>query len=109
MLAGESLRLVSPCPGGAVCSTLLLLQAPEMADGFWPLCILLFMICLNCACTQLFLVAYAMLCYAKSLQLCPTLCDPIDGSHQAPLSLGFSKQEHWSGLPFPSSMHESEK
>ena len=22
----------------------------------------------------------AMLCYAKSLQLCPTLCDPIDGS-----------------------------
>ena len=24
-------------------------------------------------------------------------------AHQAPLSLGFSKQEHWSGLPFPSS------
>ena len=46
---------------------------------------------------------------AKSLQLCPTLCDPIDGSHQAPLSLGFSRQEHWSGLPFPSPMHESEK
>ena len=39
---------------------------------------------------------------AKSLQSCPTLCDPIDGSHQAPLSLGFSRQEHWSGLPFPS-------
>ena len=49
-----------------------------------------------------------MLCYAKSLQLCLTLCDPIDGSHQAPLSLGFSRQEHWSGLPFPSPMHESE-
>ena len=49
-----------------------------------------------------------MLCYAKSLQLCPTLCDPIDGSHQAPPSLGFSRQEHWSGLPFPSPMHESE-
>ena len=30
-------------------------------------------------------------------------------AHQAPLSLGFSRQEHWSGLPFPSSMHESEK
>ena len=41
-----------------------------------------------------------MLCYAKSLQSCLTLCDPIDGSHQAPLSLGFSRQEHWSGLPF---------
>ena len=29
--------------------------------------------------------------------------------HQAPPSLGFSRQEHWSGLPFPSPMHESEK
>ena len=46
---------------------------------------------------------------AKSLQSCPTLCDPIDGSLQAPPSLGFSRQEHWSGLPFPSPMHESEK
>ena len=42
---------------------------------------------------------------AKSLQLCPTLCDPIDGSppgsaaaHQSPPSLGFSRQEHWSGV-----------
>ena len=46
---------------------------------------------------------------AKSLQSCPTLCDPIDGSHQAPPSLGFSRKEHWSGLPFPSPMQESEK
>ena len=86
---------------------------------------------------------------AKSLQSCPTLCDPIDGSppgspvpgilqarilewvaisfsnawewklkvkslsrvrllatpwtaaHQAPPSMGFSRQEHWSGLPLP--------
>ena len=44
---------------------------------------------------------------AKSRQSCPTLCDPIDGS--LPGSLGFSRQEHWSGLPFPSPMHESEK
>ena len=29
-------------------------------------------------------------------------------AHQAPPSLGFSKQEHWSGLPFPSPMQESE-
>ena len=43
---------------------------------------------------------------AKSLQSCTTLCDPIDGG---PLSLGFSRQEHWSGLPFSSHMHESEK
>ena len=29
-------------------------------------------------------------------------------AHQAPQSLGFSRQEHWSGLPLPSPMHESE-
>ena len=88
---------------------------------------------------------------AKSLQSCPTLCDPIDSSppgspvpgilqartlewvaissntwkwshsvvsnsailwtatHQAPPFMGFSRQEHWSGLPLPSPMHESEK
>ena len=46
---------------------------------------------------------------AKSLQSCPTLCDPIDGSPPGSPSLGFSRQEHWSGLPFPSPMHESEK
>ena len=34
---------------------------------------------------------------------------PLKAAHQAPPSLGFSKQEHWSGLPFPSPMHESEK
>ena len=45
---------------------------------------------------------------AKSLQSCPTLCDPIDSSPPGSPSLGFSRQEHWSGLPFPSPMHESE-
>ena len=34
---------------------------------------------------------------------------PQMAAHQAPLSLEFSRQEHWSGLPFPSPMHESEK
>ena len=29
-----------------------------------------------------------------------TLCDPMDVAHQAPLSLGFPRQEYWSGLPF---------
>ena len=38
--------------------------------------------------------------------LCAT---PETAAHQPPPSLGFSKQEHWSGLPFPSPMHESEK
>ena len=43
---------------------------------------------------------------AKSHQSCPTLCDPIDGTQQAPPSLGFSRQEYWSGLPFPSPSKE---
>ena len=34
-------------------------------------------------------------------QLCPTLCDPWTVVHQAPLSMGFSRQEYWSGLPCP--------
>ena len=47
---------------------------------------------------------------AKSFQSSLTLCDPRDGSPPgSPLSLGFSRQEHWSGLPFPSPVHESEK
>ena len=40
------------------------------------------------------------------VRLCAT---PETAAHQAPLSLGFSRQEHWSGLQFPSPMHESEK
>ena len=46
---------------------------------------------------------------AASLQSCPTLCDPIEGSPPSFPSLGFSRQEHWSGLPFPSPIHETEK
>ena len=39
------------------------------------------------------------------VRLCVT---PETAAHQAPLSLGFSRQEHWSGLSFPPPMHESE-
>ena len=40
------------------------------------------------------------------VRLCAT---PETAAYQAPPSLGFSRQEHWSRLPFPSPMHESEK
>ena len=33
---------------------------------------------------------------------CLGLCDSITVAHRAPLSLGFPRQENWSGLPFPS-------
>ena len=42
------------------------------------------------------------MCCAKSLQSRPALCDPTDIACQAPLSMGFSRQEYWSGLSFPS-------
>ena len=39
---------------------------------------------------------------AKSFQLCPTLCDPVDCSLPgSSLSMEFSRQEYWSGLPCP--------
>ena len=41
---------------------------------------------------------------------CVRFCaTPQTEAYQAPPSLGFSRQEHWSGLPFPSPMHVSEK
>ena len=47
-----------------------------------------------------------LLSHFSCVRLCVT---PETAAHQAPPSLGFSRQEHWSGLPFPSPMHESEK
>ena len=47
-----------------------------------------------------------LLTHFNRVQLCAT---PYRAAHQAPPSLGFSRQEHWSGLPFPSAVHESEK
>ena len=38
---------------------------------------------------------------AKLPQSCPTLFDPWTVAHEAPLSVGFSRQEYWSGLPCP--------
>ena len=49
---------------------------------------------------------HSLLSYFSCVWLCAT---PETAAHQAPPSLGFSRQEHWSGLPFPSPMHESEK
>ena len=45
-----------------------------------------------------------LLSRSSRVRLCAT---PQTAAHQAPPSLGFSRQEHWSRLPFPSPMHES--
>ena len=50
------------------------------------------------------LVADSTLLYSRNesevTHLCTTLCDPMD--YSLPLSMGFSRQEYWSGLSFPS-------
>ena len=52
---------------------------------------------------------YAAAAAAKLLQLCQTLCDPIDGSPSGSTVPGILQARNWSGLPFPSPMHKSEK
>ena len=42
---------------------------------------------------------YITCLHAKSLQSCLTLCNSMTVACQAPLSMGFSRQEHWSGCP----------
>ena len=54
----------------------------------------------------LLLLLLLLLSHFSRVQLCAT---PQMAAHEAPPSLGFSRQEHWNGLPFPSPMHESEK
>ena len=56
----------------------------------------------------MYLSIYLLLLLSRfsRVRLCAT---PKTAAHQAPPSLGFSRQEHWSGLPFLSPMHESEK
>ena len=70
----------------------------------WLLCLLTCSI-LKKKKSLLNILALLLLRHFSRVRLCAT---PLT-AHQAPLSLGFSRQEHWSGLPFPSPMHESEK
>ena len=44
----------------------------------------------------------SVLCYAQSLSRVRLFVTPRTAAHQAPLSMGFSRQEYWNGLPWPS-------
>ena len=55
---------------------------------------------------SLLLLLLLLLSRFSRVRLCAT---PEMAAHQVPLSLGFSRQEHWSGLPLLSPMHESKK
>ena len=72
----------------------------------WSTTPLLWIIISNPARRKLLLLLLLLLSRFSRVRLCAT---PQTAAHQAPPSLGFSRQEHWSGLPFPSPMHESEK
>ena len=53
----------------------------------------------------LLLLLLLLLSHFSRVRLCAT---PETAAYQTPPSLGFSRQEHWSGLPFPSPTRESE-
>ena len=69
-------------------------------ERLFPLALLLLKSCLFCCIlTGADYFVYVPACsVAKS---CLTLCDPVTVVRQAPLSMGFSRQEYWSGLPIP--------
>ena len=64
-------------------------------------------------CSQLCSFRNAMWVFSQANKLSPVtwllMAAARTAAHQAPPSLGFSGQEHWSGVPFPSPLHESEK
>ena len=57
-------------------------------------------------CMLVALLLLLLLSHFSRVRLCAT---SEMAAHQAPPPLGFSRQEHWNGLPFPSPMHISEK
>ena len=104
-IAGRSLAKEAPLvPGiiGAESSfTCLSLQLPP---SLLQKCLPDSMKCTNYS--PLYALLLLLLSHFSRVRLCAT---PQTAAHQAPLSLGFSRQEPWSGLPFPSPMHESKK
>ena len=54
-------------------------------------------------------IAFLLLLLLSHFSRVRLYATPYTAAHQAPPSLGFSRLEHWSGLPFPSPVHESEK
>ena len=53
-------------------------------------------------CVPVLISSCVCVCAHSVVQSCPTLCNPMDCSPPGSLSMGFSKQEYWNGLSFPS-------
>ena len=88
-------RITSSCSNACHCFYHLVLPARKI--GFYPAL---------CRLEPALRLLLLLLSRFSRVRLCAT---PQTAAHQAPPSLRFSRQEHWSGLPFPSPMHESEK
>ena len=58
---------------------------------------------------EVWIAAVVAAAAAKSISRVRLFATPWTATYQAPPSMGFSRQQHWSGLPLPSPMHESEK
>ena len=71
-----------------------------VGEDFGELCTFCSILLLN---LELLLLLLLLLSRFSRVRLCVT---PQAAAHQAPPSLGFSRQEHWSGLPFPSPVHK---
>ena len=73
------------------------------SQGMWDLCSPTRdqTVCTLYSSTNLYSLLLLLSCFSR-VRPCAT---PQRAIHQAPLSLGFSRQEYWSGLPFPSPMH----
>ena len=70
------------------------------------MCMCIYVYVCMCVCVYMYICLHIyththMHVHSQSLQSCLTLCNPMDCSYQAPLSMGFSRQEYWSGLLHP--------
>ena len=65
-----------------------------------PVCTFFFLtVCLTSL--EFILCMCVCVCVCVCSQSCPTLCDPVDCSPPGSSVMGFSRQEYWNGLPFP--------
>ena len=65
----------------------------------------LYMCVCVCVCVYIHIYIYIYICGGLVNKSCPTLATPWTIACQAPLLMGFSRQEYWSGLPFPSPIY----
>ena len=54
-----------------------------------------------CVCIHTHAHRHIRVCVCSGTQLCLTLCNPVDCTCRAPLSMEFPRQEYWNGLLFP--------